>query len=141
MTRPATFGKAGFTVIEMLVSIALLGVISSALVAFLPTIVSMNRQSNEEQQVTVDAKRAFETLRAEWAGDANAFDNETLGSVGLSSYLNSETAGRCTGAVVGSGQADGGFVSSSPPTSDTTLRKQVTLTCDGLPFVLELGRP
>ena len=125
----------------MLVSIALLGIISSALVAFLPTIVSMNRQSDEEQRVTVDAKRVFETLRAEWASDVVAFDNEILSGSSLADYLSSETAGRCTGAVAASGQVDGGFATSSPPTSDTTLRKQVTLTCDGVPFVLEVGRP
>lgn len=127
--------------IEMLVSIALLGIISSALIAFLPTIVSMNRQSNEDQRVTVDAKRVAETLRAEWSSNATAYDSETLGGSDLATYLNSETAGHCTAAVAGSDQVSGGFSASSPPTNAATIRKQVTLTCDAQAFVLEVGRP
>lgn len=113
-------GRKGFTLIEMLVAIALLAIISAALIAFMPTIVTLNRRSSQEQEITVATKGFFEEVRSSWT-DRDTFDAGTLPA----------SPEGCTADV------------SDPDTGAPGIRKRVSLTCDGLttPFVAEFGRP
>ena len=70
-----TSGKLkGLSLIEVLVALAMLAIISSATIAFLPMIVGMNREANNDQDMTVRSKTFFEGL----AGAATAPSDWTL---------------------------------------------------------------
>ena len=52
----------GLSLVEVLVAIAMLAIISASVVAFLPTIVNVNRAASSEQRVTATSKRFFERV-------------------------------------------------------------------------------
>lgn len=110
----------GFTLIEMLVAIVLLAIISAALIAFMPAIVTLNRRSSQEQEITVAAKSFFEEVRRTWTA-RDAFDAGTLPA----------SPEGCTAQV------------SDPDAGAPGIRHRVTLTCEGLttPFITDFGRP
>ena len=110
----------GFTLIEMLVAIALLSIIGMALISFLPTIVTLNRNSTQDQEITVAAKQFFEEVRRDWATpttfEAGTIPNPPEG---------------CSASI------------QDPDSGAPGIRKRVTLACDdgASSFVAEFGRP
>lgn len=128
--------SSGFTLVEMLVAIALLAIIGAALVTFLPTIVTLNRNSTGEQEITVDAKRFFESVRQAWQ-DGGHFEAGTI-------PIENEDGTEETVALEGYAVSDACTVSVMDPDAGSPgIRKRVTLTCDGVstPFIAEFGNP
>ncbi|AFZ67480.1 PulJ/GspJ family protein [Deinococcus peraridilitoris] len=122
--------QAGLTLIEVLVALALFGVVSTVVLASLPGLYRLNRTSGEEQDVTVHARTVMEGVRAAWQSRA-------LFDAGVLPQLPPDPAGFSCGApgvmVVDTGRA-------------TPRRRRLTLTCtraDHAPviFVAEFGRP
>ena len=127
----------GLTLIEMLVAIAMLGVLATSTVAFLTTLPKVNRQTSDDQGVTIAAKTYIEDAKASWS-DATNFDNGTLPTVTDAKY-----------------QASGYTCTAATATVDTTTLpvprlKRVTFTCTGTrsdvagrvySFVAQVGRP
>lgn len=54
----------GFTLVEALVAIAILGVILAAIVSLLPSLVSVNARTTDEQRAVLAAKAYFESARS-----------------------------------------------------------------------------
>lgn len=63
--------KAGFTVIEILVSVALLAVVVSLTLSLLPGFARVNSMTADEQRVTLVSKSYFEQAAAFYASSAN----------------------------------------------------------------------
>jgi len=107
----------GLTLIEVLLTMVLIGVLSASVVTLMPNILHMTRRSVVDQETTVSAKAYFESLRGLWAEPA-AYQAATL----------PDTPVGCEPPVV-SGDL-GGY-------------RRVMLTCGNAagPFTLELGDP
>ncbi|MFC4426777.1 type II secretion system protein J [Deinococcus navajonensis] len=56
--------QRGFTLIEILVSMAIFAIISASVIAFLPGLTSTNRSTNDQQRVTLAAKAFYEEARS-----------------------------------------------------------------------------
>lgn len=111
----------GLTLVEMLVAITLLAIIGAAIVAFLPTIVTLNRSSTEDQETTVVAKKFFEDARS-------GFENttaDTFADVALPAVPEG-----CTAANENFNDSEG----------EVYIRR-VSLTCDTDVFTADFGRP
>ncbi|MDZ7704995.1 MAG: prepilin-type N-terminal cleavage/methylation domain-containing protein [Trueperaceae bacterium] len=72
--------NSGFTIIEVLVAIVILGVITAAVLTLLPTVVEINQDSASDVDVTIEARSYLETVRA------------TLPVVAAENTANEETA-------------------------------------------------
>lgn len=134
--------SSGFTLVEMLVAIALLAIIGAALVTFLPTIVTLNRTATVDQGTTVFAKRFFENVRRSWQVSGN-FDSGTIivknadGTEQTLVLSGTETnVASSTGCTAVAADPDSGVY--TPP-----VRKRVALACQNgtSTFVAEFGRP
>ncbi len=111
--------KSGFTLVEVLVAIAILGIVSAGVIGFFATIVTTARNTDREQTQTISAKTFLEQVAEAW-NDSVAFSSTANVPTGLTA-----PAG-CT-AVSGAPSAQG--------------VKTMVLTCDAVqgPFVLSLG--
>ncbi|WP_309571803.1 prepilin-type N-terminal cleavage/methylation domain-containing protein [Deinococcus sp.] len=144
-------GNQGLTLVEVLVSIAIFAVLSVAVLSTLPGILKVNRQSRDDQGVTVVGKAYLENVRAKWndptatidptngstttAGQTN-FDAEALPPMPASTSMNGYT---CTNAL--SNQ-----VTSPTEAGGVHMVKRLTMTCTltGQPtqiFTVDLERP
>lgn len=63
----STTQTQGFTLIEVLISLAILGVIMAAVMSLLPSLATTNSASRNEQRAVLAAKSYFENVRAEYA--------------------------------------------------------------------------
>ncbi|PNY80775.1 prepilin-type N-terminal cleavage/methylation domain-containing protein [Deinococcus koreensis] len=67
MARPTDFqARAGFTIIEVIVTIALLSVIVLVVLTPLTGFFGLTRRSNQQVDATQATQRALETIRGEW---------------------------------------------------------------------------
>jgi len=109
--------EVGLTLVEVLLTVMLIGILSASVVTLMPNILHMTRRSVADQETTVAAKAYFESLRGLWASPT-AYQSGTL----------PDAPAGCEQAVA-SGDL-GGY-------------RRVMLTCgDGAgPFTLELGDP
>lgn len=109
----------GLTLIEMLVAITLLAIIGAAIVAFLPTIVTLNRTATEDQETTVVAKAFFEDVRAAFEDGAN-FESGSLPATPEGCVVGGENFNDSEGEV---------------------YIRRISLTCATDVFTAEFGRP
>ncbi|WP_168734658.1 type II secretion system protein J [Deinococcus sp. KSM4-11] len=144
-------GVQGLTLVEVLVSIAIFAVLSIAVLSSLPGVLKVNRQSRDDQGVTVAGKAYLEKVRAKWddptpstdpttgktttAGQTN-FDASTLPTLPDSAKMNGYT---CATALATQ-------VTSPAETGSIAMVKRLTLTCSrsGQPtqvFQVDLERP
>lgn len=119
----------GLTLIEVLIAMSILSVIAAAIMAALPSLVTMNRASLDDVNVTVVAKTYLERVRDEWTTQA-AFD------AGMLPAVPTPPGRTCTASVT---DPDAGAFTPA-------IRKRVTFTCSAtnanpLVFRVELGRP
>lgn len=142
--------KHGFSVIETLIAVAIVGIIATAIMAFLPTISRTNQSTRTDQIFTIAAKgfmeiaaKGFmEEVRSSWTDtiegrehfDSGTFTNGTE----IINYIpaNLPTGFSCQAAI--SDPDNGAF---SP-----IQRKRVSLTCTApgvspVTFSIEFGRP
>ncbi|ACO45510.1 type II secretion system protein [Deinococcus deserti] len=56
--------QSGFTLIEILVSMAIFAIISASVMTFLPALTKSNGATNDQQRVTLVAKAFFEEARS-----------------------------------------------------------------------------
>ncbi|MDB5044244.1 MAG: hypothetical protein JWQ08_294 [Deinococcus sp.] len=68
--RPATLHQAGFTIIEVLVSIMLLSIIVLVIITPLTGLFSLTRRSDQQISATQTAQRILEGVRGEWLNGA-----------------------------------------------------------------------
>jgi prepilin-type N-terminal cleavage/methylation domain-containing protein len=120
--------QRGMTVIEVLIAMAILAIVSAAIVSAMPTVSAVNRAAVDSLDVTVVAKSYFEVVAKEW-DTRTAFDAAVLPAA-------SSTAARTCSATTMN--PDGTL---SPP-----IRRRVELRCvatGAAPqvFWIELGRP
>lgn len=111
--------NSGFTIIEALVTVAVLAILSVAVVTFLPLVVNVNRSSVVDQQSTTLVKGYFEDLRRAWS-DPAAYEAGDPGTLSAASGCDTPQV-------------------SSPATGDAY--KTVSLTCETTTYLLRLGRP
>lgn len=71
--------NSGFTIIEVLVAIVILGVITAGVLTLLPSVVEINQDSASDVDVTIEARSYLETVRATLpvVAGANTADEET----------------------------------------------------------------
>ncbi|MFC3835388.1 MULTISPECIES: prepilin-type N-terminal cleavage/methylation domain-containing protein [Deinococcus] len=141
----------GLTLVEVIVSIAIFTVLSMAVLGSMPGILKVNRQTRDDQGVTVAAKAYLESVRAGFTDPAvtvnpatgtqvtagqTTFDAGTLPAVPESSRMNGYT---CTTALEAQ-------LTSPPETGEVTMVRRLTLTCTQTDrptqtFVADYARP
>ena len=123
--------QAGFTLVEVLVAIALFSVVSTAVLGLFPGLLAQSVRSRAEQAVTAAAKQFMEDGRAAYE-DAATFD---AGAPGLPAAPDPGQGYRCSRGAAAQ-LSDGA----------TVLLRRVTLSCAKADqatytFSLDLGRP
>lgn len=76
--------QSGFTLIEVLIAIALLGILVAVLTATLTGSLNLNRQAQQQLGTTTGAQQVLESIRNAWTTLAN-YDNACAPSVSLPS--------------------------------------------------------
>lgn len=127
--------QAGLTIIEVLMAIALFGIVSAATLALLPNLFRLNANSRDDQALTLVAKAYFEGVQQRWTDPTNgrfAFQNDDAPPAFSSSFTPTGMACAPSGTV---------------PLQNGTqkLVREVTLTCSGggsaFSFTSQFGRP
>lgn len=130
--------KSGFSLIEVLMATAVLGIITVALVPFFKSINNVNQTTEINQESTLLVKAFVEELYDSWSTPVN-FDDDSFadGSKVQDKVLTSQYSSlKCNINVI---NPDIGIY-------DKAIRKRVKITCTAKDssrsdFVLELGRP
>lgn len=134
--------KHGFSIIETLIAMVIVGIIATAIMSFFPTITRTNQGTRVDQEFTIAAKRFMEDVHSAWTDSIEGqsyFDNGTFvdgtaingfGLVGLPSGFS------CVSALT---DPDAGAY-------DPVQRKRITVTCtapqvSAVVFAVEFGRP
>lgn len=104
----------GFTLVELLISIAILGLIMTAIGAILPGLAGLNRSSAQDQNTVLAARAYFEQVRSQLRSDFKS------SVAGLTIPGNNQNGLACT-------PSETSRASSVTPT--LTLSRTVTLTC------------
>lgn len=131
----------GFTLIEVLVAMAILGVILVAVLGMLPSLTSTNAASRNEQRAVLAAKSYFENVRAEYARlgapSGQGFDKDPT-TIDLTGTGDGLTCTRKAADTVTSAPLTNGGVA-------VPVLKRVTLTCTiqsrEYTFALDIPRP
>lgn len=89
--------RAGLTLVEVLVAIAILGVISAAVVSSFGVLVTLNRSSQVDTELVAASRAAIEDLRR-WAAPTETFD--TLTRAAVDARLGADSVCATTGALV-----------------------------------------
>ncbi|MFK7602708.1 hypothetical protein ACI3L1_10900 [Deinococcus sp. SM5_A1] len=87
--RTEAEATAGLTIVEVLVSIALLSVIVLVVLTPLTGFFGLTRQSNQQVSATQSAQRAMESLRGDWLNTAR-YDQNCLTNPAVLDGLNIE---------------------------------------------------
>lgn len=129
---------AGLTIIEVLVALTLLSVVAVAVVGSFSLIVSVNRDTSVDVDLSRVVRSVTEKVVDDWE-DFNNFDNELVSGLPLEDAANPEddymytaTAGRCSATV---------------STPDVATVKLVTIVCQGSDdldeqtYYVEVGDP
>ncbi|WP_200868193.1 type II secretion system protein [Deinococcus phoenicis] len=69
--RQSKYTEQGFTILEILVAIALLGILTSVLTATLTGSLSLNRQAQKQLDTTSNAQQVMENVRNAWSVQTN----------------------------------------------------------------------
>jgi prepilin-type N-terminal cleavage/methylation domain-containing protein len=128
----------GFTIIEILVAIALLGILASVLTATMTGSLNLNRQSQRQLDTATRAQQVLESIRGAWADTAGGAVSSNyeracapLSTVvlnGLSAkYINLNTRAQPINAS--------GTVISTPTSTNVTI----SANCAGQPLVQMTG--
>jgi prepilin-type N-terminal cleavage/methylation domain-containing protein len=134
--------KGGFSIIETLIAVVIIGIIATAIMSFFPTITRTNQGTRVDQEFTIATKRFMEDVHSAWTDSVEgqeAFDNGTFidgtaidgfDLAGLPSDLS------CSAALT---DPDAGAYS-------PVQRKRITVTCSApqvssVVFAVEFGRP
>ncbi|GGB68193.1 MULTISPECIES: type II secretion system protein J [Deinococcus] len=104
----------GFTLVELLVSIAILGLILITIGAVLPGLAKVNRSSAQDQNTVLAARAYFEQVRAQLRSDFNS------SVTGLSVPGNNQNGLACTPTETSK---------TSAASSTLKVSRTVTLTC------------
>lgn len=128
---------SGFTIVELMISLAILTVVLSITFTTLPSLFQINNSSGNDQIVVQVAKSFLEDVRSSWTGQSTLlanqanFDAQTLPSIPTSSaYI-------CNTPTV---------TPVDPATLPKPRRKRVRITCTTIKgitysYVVEFGRP
>jgi len=122
--------QQGLSIIEILISIVVIGVLITTTLTVLPGLLSINRKTADDEDVTITTKTLMENLRTSWS-TRSGFDAATLPAV------TTTTSGfTCTATQAAQGTT----------TSTTIERRRVTLTCirsgnTTKTYIVEFGRP
>lgn len=126
---PTARDTQGFTIVEILISVALLAVVVTATFSLLPGIAQTNASTKNEQRVTLVAKSFYEQTAAFYASATN-YDQAPPAAENTVDGLS------CPAATV---------TSLSTNTAGQTSLKRVALTCSLLgktyPFQRDFARP
>jgi prepilin-type N-terminal cleavage/methylation domain-containing protein len=143
----------GLTLVEVLVSIAIFAILSIAVLSSLPGILKVNRQSRDDQGVTVAGKAYLENVRTLWSDPRTVIDpvtgtSTTIGQTNfdVGTLPASPDSSKTNGYTCAPLPAPSIQVVSPPETGSVTMVKRLTLTCTltGQPtqvFVVDLERP
>ena len=134
--------KHGFTIIETLIAVVIVGIIATAIMAFIPTISRTNQSTRTDQIFTIAAKHFMEDVRSAWTDTVDGrdyFDNDTVADGTLiEDYLMNDLPDGFSCQAALSDPDSGAF---SP-----IQRKRVSLACtstnaSSVIFNAEFGRP
>lgn len=123
--------QSGLTVIEILVALALLGIVAAALVGSFSLLTSVNRDSSTDVDLSRVVRSVSEKIVDDWEDFTN-YDDELVSGFTLNEYMVEATGSRCTAAT-------------SKPDVDTV--KLVTISCagsgnlDDQTYYVEVGDP
>jgi prepilin-type N-terminal cleavage/methylation domain-containing protein len=132
----------GFSIIETLIAVAIVGIIATAILAFFPTISRTNQSTRTDQIFTITAKGFMEDVRSSWTDSAEGrdhFDNETLGNGStIVDYMPEDLPENFSCQASISDPDNAAF--------NPAQRKRVALSCiapsiSSISFSIEFGRP
>ena len=127
----------GFTIIELLISLAILTVVVSITLTTLPSLFQLNSVSGKDQSVVLAAKSFMENVRTSWTGQATLVANRANFDAGTLPSTPTSTNYTCTTPTV---------TTVDPATLPVPRRKRVLITCTPIngsanSFLVEFGRP
>ena len=135
-------GAAGLTIVELMVSIAILSVIVGAILVILPGLFRIDKRSGDNQAAVAYARNAMESVRVAWTTPITPFLSSTdrypvftAGTLPMNFPVTPATL-ICAAPAV-----------SSFGTATPTDRRRVTLSCAptaggaAVVYVTEVGRP
>ena len=127
----------GFTIIELLISLAILTVVVSITLTTLPSLFQLNSVSGKDQSVVLAAKSFMEDVRTSWTGQATLIANRANFDAGTLPSTPTSTDYTCTRPTV---------TTVDPATLPFPRRKRVLITCTPVngsanSFLVEFGRP
>ena len=85
----------GLTVVEVLVALALLGIVSAAIVGSFSLLVTLNRGASVDVDYGRVVRSVSEKIVNDWKVPSEWID-ATVGGYGLAGFVDVETDGRCT---------------------------------------------
>lgn len=107
----------GFTLIEVLVAIAILSIVSAALLSFLPFLTRNTNDADLDARQTQQAISIFEEIASEWSNPGSGGIAETVNGQPVDDYVKSMMGADCNATV------------SDQPDPSTALTKRVVITC------------
>jgi len=124
-------GNRGITIIEVLVSLAILAIVAAAIFALFTGIVRLNRDASTEVDFSRVVRSSLERIRLDWSLP-NLWVNETVAGVSVDAFVSGGSDNACRATVLA--DAAGADV------------KVVRVTCSGdsiapQVYEMEFGRP
>jgi prepilin-type N-terminal cleavage/methylation domain-containing protein len=134
--------KQGFSIIETLIAVAIVGIIATAIMAFFPTISKTNQSTRTDQIFTIAAKHFMEDIRSSWTDTTEGrehFDNDTFVDGSLVTDYAPQDLPEGFSCQASISDPDAGAF-------DPIQRKRVSLSCAApstslAAFSVEFGRP
>ena len=128
---------AGFTIVELIISLAILILVVSITLTTLPSLFRLNSVSGNDQRVILAAKSFLEEVRTSWTGQPTLIANRANFDTDFLPLKPTSTDYNCTDPTV---------ITFDPATLPFPLRKRVLITCTPIngsanSFLVEFGRP